>query len=57
MKIALIVIGAIIAIFISVEVVLRLIARRERKRFNNLPPAAQREYQESLRKAQSYSNS
>ena len=49
-KIALIIIGTIIAIFIAVEVVLRLIARRERKRFDNLPPDEQRKEQERLYK-------
>ena len=57
MTIALIVVGALVAIFIAVEIVLRLLARRERKRFDNLPPDEQRKYQESLHKSQSYSNS
>ena len=57
MIVALIAIGIVVVIFIAVEVVLRLIARRERKRFDNLPPAAQRKYQESLHKSQSYLNS
>ena len=53
MTIAIIAVGALVAIFIAVEVVLRLIVCRERKRFDNLPPAAQRKYQESLHKSQS----
>ncbi len=57
MTIALIAVGAIVAIFIDVEVVLRLIARCELARFSTLSPAAQRKYQESLHKSQSYSNS
>ena len=57
MTIALIVVGALVAIFIAVEIVLRLLARRERKRFDNLPPDEQRKYQEDIHKSQSYSNS
>ena len=57
MTIALIAVGAIVAIFIAVEVVLRLIARCELARFSTLSPSAQRKYQESLHKSQSYSNS
>ena len=57
MTIALIAIGAILAIFTVAEVVLRLIARCELARFDTLSPAAQRKYQESLHKSQSYSNS
>ena len=57
MKIALIVIGVIVAIFIAFEVVLRLIARHERTRIGNLPPDEQRKYQEGMHKSQSYSNS
>ena len=57
MIIALIVVVAIVAIFIAVEIVLRLLSRRERKRFDNLPPDEQRKYQESLHKAQAHSNS
>ena len=34
-----------------------LITERVKQRFDNLSPAAQRKYQESLRKSQSYSNS
>jgi hypothetical protein len=57
MTIAIIAVGALVAIFIAVEVVLRLIARRELASFSALSPAAQRKYQESLHKSQSYSNS
>ena len=57
MTIVLIAIGVPVAIFIFVGVLLRLIARRERKRFDNLPPGEQRKYQESLHKAQTHSNS
>ena len=57
MKIALIAVGAIISIFIAADVVLRLIARRERTRFAKLPPDQQRKYQGSLYKAQTYFNS
>ncbi len=57
MTIALIAIGVPVAIFIFVGVLLRLIARRERKRFDNLPPDAQRKYQEATHKAQTHSNS
>ncbi len=56
-KIAIIAAGAIISIFIAAEAVLRLIARREHSRFAKLPPAQQRQYQESLCKAQTYFNS
>ena len=51
MTIALIAVGAIVAIFIAVEVVLRLIARRERQRFDALPPDEQRKEQERMYKA------
>jgi len=57
MTIALIVTVEIVAIFIAVEVVLRRVACRERERFDNLAPDEQRKYQESLHKAQCYSNS
>ena len=57
MTIALIAVGALVAIFIAVEVVLRLIARRERQRFDSMPPDEQRKYQEDMHKSQSYSNS
>ena len=57
MTIALIVVGVLVVAFVAFEVALRLLARRERSRFDNLPPAAQRKYQESLHKAQAYSNS
>ena len=57
MAIALIATTAIVVIFIAVEVALRLLARRERERFDNLPHDEQRKYQDSLHKAQSYSNS
>jgi len=53
MTIAIIAVGALVAIFIAVEVVLRLIARCELARFDTLSPAAQRKYQESLHKLQS----
>ena len=56
-KIALIAVGAIISIFIAAEVVLRLIARRERSRFAKLPPDKQRKYQEDMYRAQAHSNS
>ena len=52
MTIAVILVGAIVAIFFVVEVVLRLIARRERIYFDNLPPADQREYQGRMYKLQ-----
>ena len=57
MTISIIAVGALVAIFIAVEVVLRLIARRELARFSALSPAAQRKHQESLHKVQTYSNS
>ena len=57
MKIALIAVGVLVVIFIAAEVVLRLVARRERSRFDILPPDQQRKYQESLYKAQTYFNS
>ena len=57
MTIALIAVGVIIAIFISVEVVLRLIAFREHTRFYKMSPDAQRKYQEDMHKAQVHSNS
>ena len=57
MEIALIAVGAIVAIFIAAEVVLRLIARRARSLFDNMTPDEQRKYQESLYTAQAYSNS
>ena len=57
MEIALIAVGAIVAILIAVEVVLRLVARRERSRFDTMPPDQQRKYQEDMHKAQAYSNS
>ena len=56
MKIALIAIGTIVAIFVAFEVVLRIIARHEHKRFDAMSPADQRKYQEDMHKAQSYSN-
>ena len=52
-----IIIGTIIAIFIAVEVVLRLIAFREHNRFDKMPPDAQRKYQEDMHKSQTYHNS
>ena len=57
MTTALIAIGAIVAIFIAVEVVLRFIASGELARFSTLSLAAQRKYQEDMHKSQSYSNS
>ena len=57
MTIALIAVGALVAIFIAVEVVLRLLARRERSRFDKMTPDQQRKYQEDMHKSQSYSNS
>ena len=57
MTIAIIAVGALVAIFIAAEVVLRLIARRELASFSALSPAAQRKYQEDMHKSQSYSNS
>ena len=55
MTIALIAVVALFAVFIAVEVVLRLVARCELARFSTLSPPAQRKYQESLHKLQSYS--
>lgn len=52
MTIAIITIGVIVAIFIVAEVVLHLVARRERTRVDNLPPAEQRKYQEQMYKQQ-----
>ena len=57
MKIALIAVGAIVAILIAVEVVLRLVVRRERTRFDKMSPDQQRKYQEDMHKAQAHSNS
>jgi len=57
MKIAIIVIAVVVVVVIGIDIVLRLIARCERKRFDNLPPDEQRKYQESLHKAQAHSNS
>ena len=57
MTIAIIAVGALVAIFIAVEVVLRLIARCELARFDTLSPAAQRKHQESLHKSQAHFNS
>ena len=57
MTIAIIAVGALVAISIAGEVVLRLIARCELARFSALSLAAQRKYQKSLHKSQSYSNS
>ena len=51
MTIALIAVGALVAIFIAVEVVLRLIARRERQRFEKMTPDEQRKEQERMYKA------
>ena len=50
-------IAALIAIAVAFEVMLRLIARRERTRFDSLPPAAQRKHQEEMYKAQAKANS
>ena len=57
MKITLIVIGVIAAIFVAFEVVLRIIARHEHKRFDAMSPADQRKYQEDMHKSQAFSNS
>ena len=57
MTIAMIAVGALVAIFIVVEVVLRLVARRERQRFDRMTPGEQRKYQEDMHKAQARSNS
>ncbi len=57
MTIAIIAVGALVAIFIAVEVVLRLVARRERQRFEKMTPDEQRKEQERLYKAQAHSNS
>jgi len=57
MKIALIAVGAIVAILIAVEVVLRLVVRRERTRFDKMSPDQQRKYQEDMHKTQAHSNS
>ena len=52
MTIALIAVGALVAIFIAVEVVLRLIARRERQRFEKMTPEERFKYQNEMRKRQ-----
>lgn len=52
MTISLIAVGAIVAIFIAVKVVLRLIARCERKRFDSMMLDEQRRYQEGMYKKQ-----
>ena len=57
MKIALIAIDTIVAIFVAFEVVLRIIARHEHKRFDAMSPADQRKYQEDMHKSQAFSNS
>lgn len=57
MKIAIIVIAAVVVVVIGIDIVLRLVARRERSCFDKMPPDAQRKYQEGMHKSQSYSNS
>lgn len=57
MKIAIIVVAAVVVVVIGIDIVLRLIARRERSRFDKMPPDAQRKYQEDMHKAQAHSNS
>ena len=51
MTIALIAVGALVAIFIAAEVVLRLVARCERQRFDSMPPDEQRKEQERMYRA------
>ena len=57
MAIALIFIAALIAIAVTFELMLCLIACHERNRFDSLPPAVQRKYQEDMYKAQAMANS
>ncbi len=52
MTIAFIAVAAIVATCVVVELVLRLIARHERKRFDSMTPDEQRKYQEDMYKAQ-----
>lgn len=52
MKIALIVVGAIVLATIALSIWSRLAYRRWRKRFDSLPPDEQRKEQERLYKAQ-----
>ena len=52
MAIPLIAIGAIIAIVVTIEVVLRLIVRCERERFDKMTPEARFRYQNDMRKAE-----
>ena len=55
MKIAILVVAAVFVVVI--DIVLRLIVRREHKHFDDLSPDEQRKYQESLHEVQSYFNS
>ena len=57
MKIAIIVIAAVVVVVIGIDIVLRLVARRERKRFDKMTPEEPRKYQEDMHKAQAHSNS
>jgi len=52
MKIAIIVIAAVLAIAVGVDIVLRLIARRERSRFDKMTPEERFKYQNEMRKKQ-----
>ena len=57
MKLAIIIAAAVVAAAVVFEVVLRIIARRERKRFESMSPAEQRKHQEKMYKSQAHANS
>ena len=57
MKIALIIIGAIVLAAIALSIWSRLAYRRWRRRFDSLPPDEQRKEQEAAYRQQAYSNS
>ena len=52
MKIALIIVGAIVVAFVAIEVIGKVVSRRAQARFNAMTPEEQRKEQERLYKAQ-----
>ena len=56
MKIALIVIGIIVIIAVAIELIGRIVAKKEDARFKAMSPEEQRKYQEQMYKAKHFSD-
>ena len=57
MIIALIVIGIMVAVAVTIEIVGRIVSKKEDSRFENMSPEERRKYQERMYRAHHFSDS